>query len=503
MKAIYEKYLTPIYILFASIFSYALYFSIFKDYVFSDAYESLWTGSTSDSYLNAFIVGGRPLYGYLSVWLLGDVIESYEGLKWLRMFSGFMSVLFSAQIFHFLLKKLDWQKYEAALFSVLVLCVPSFTLYFGWSITYEVPIALSLSFLAGVLLYSVIVTNKGFVWRLVVGVMLVLSSLCLYQAAAMAFLIPFVFHFVCKKDFNWKYVIYLAALFVISFVSYYFLFKYSLTAFELKGTPRSQLDWVGFVKRFFGFYNKELSPIIVGSGIILYQGFFKFFGYLLILAFVSLLAYFVYDKRIHWLVFVFLILAMPLSYLPNLLSVDRWISSRTMAPIAIIVLFYQFYFLRHFVSLKIVKYAAMFLAFAFSTAAYYNQNYALAGLQAIEYKTVRPEIEKAIDSGAKRIAIIRPDFDFVWQHRVLKRMYMDEFGIVSNSRDWVPIPLINQVIKEKTGKVELQKSHNHPIPSNQIVMENYSLEQVPEDLSHAYVIDINQLMIDALVEKDN
>jgi hypothetical protein len=493
-EQIYKRKLLSFF-LFSVILLFALNSEIVKDYAYADAYESLWTGNTSDSYLNAFIVGGRPLYGYLSVFIFQEVIHTIADLKLLRIFSILCSSLFGLQLFHFLYKKAKWNTQKAALLSFLVLGLPSFTVFMGWSITYEIPIGLNLAFLAGRLVYE---ERKNFLKSLLFysfSVLLIISALSLYQSSATAFLIPFVIHFLSNNKKNFNKLFKVASIYLISFTLYYLIFKYLLTIFDVPPLERSNIDLEILPSRLIWFFKREFIPLLAANGIILFNTLFKIAGSLLLIIFLIKSIYKIFRKELSYLNLVFFIIVLPISYLPNLISVDDWISARTMAPVAVIVLIYQFDAASSIIGKnKYLKYLAIIPIILFLYSAAYNQNYALAGLQAKEYKYLRHEIENIIEENPERILIIRPDYNFTINIGYLKRYYSDEIGLISSSRDWVPIPLINQIIKEEYGIIDHQKSINHPIKSNSIVMGTYSNNDSTYKNEEGRIFDIGKLL---------
>lgn len=470
-------------------------YSILNDYAFVDAYESLWTGNTSEYYFNNFIVGGRPLYGYLSVWIFRDLIHTIEGLKWLRLFSVFTSTIFSFQILYFLKNNIRLKFFESSLLSFLILCLPSFTVYIGWSITFEIPIGLSASLLAGQLLYQNYNNYKRLLWNFPLSVILVISSLSLYQSASTAFLIPLVLHSIYKKEGFVKLILLNVLLFVLAFSLYFVMFKFLLFYYEMPGMPRSNIDIWSLPQRIIGYYSRELPNTISSSGIILFTKAFKFIGLVLFVIFIvqNLISIVKRDKS--WLVLVFQILVLPISYFSNLISVDDWISMRTMAIPTIIIFIYQYEAIRRIIiKFNKIKYAGFAISLIVMSSAFYNQNYAFAGLQTREYKCLRTEIESAIEKNPSKIIVIRPPLNFAYDIGYIRKIYCDEFGVISSSRSWVPIPLINQIVKEEKGVVVFKPSINHEILSNYYTIGNYSNQDTIADTTDAIVLDFGRII---------
>jgi hypothetical protein len=502
MKDIINKYSNLLYLLSAIVGAIIVNYSILKDYAFVDAYESLWTGNTSKFYIDNFIVGGRPLYGYFSVWIFKDLIHTIGDLKWLRLLSVFTSVLFSFQLFYFVKQNFNFKLQESWLLAALVICLPSFTVYMGWSITFEIPISLICSFIAGYLLFINFDKQKRLLYVFPISVVLVIISLGLYQSSATAFLIPLAFYTIYNRTEIKKLLTINLLLLIVSFALYYFLFKLLLHFQELPGVSRSNIDIIRLPQMALWFYSRELPHIVSGSGVILAHTVFKLVGWaLLAFFFVQIIIESVRKER-DWLSIVVLVLILPLSYIANLISIDNNISMRTMVVPLVLVFVYQYEAVRILIHKSIIlKYLGFFIAVGIVGSAFYNQNYALAGLQSREYNCLRPNIEHAIAKNPDKIIVIRPPLNFAPSIGYIDNVFCDEFGVISSSRNWVPIPMINQIVKEVKGVVDLKNSINNPFQSNYFTIGNYSDKDTIGDFSNAIIIDFTEIIRKDLEDK--
>lgn len=180
------------------------------------------------------------------------------------------------------------------------------------------------------------------------------------------------------------------------------------------------------------------------------------FAYISVLFLVGFLVVQVKSAQKDWLSgaqFLLLILMIPLAYFPNLLSVDDWISSRTMVTSATIVLIYQFVFIRSIVNRTMKRSIAVVVVSLFLFGAYFNQNYALAGLQAKEYKVVSSIVDDLELSSKKRVILRLNKLTASVDFGLLKRTRNDEFGFLSTSIPWVPEPMLLQLLYEKNKDV--------------------------------------------------
>lgn len=431
---------------------------VFKDYAFLDAHEFIWTAGEDPNFKNLFIQGGRFLYGLTSEFVYGPFCNTISDLKWVRLFSLLGCVVFSVQIFFFLLK-LKMKIYESALFSFLILTIPSFSVFYSWSATYEIPVVLNLSFLAGIILLKNLDQKKIKILNYLVALLFVIVSLCLYQSAATAFLIPIVFSFVLNKDFSIRKVVHFLIFLGLSFSIYFVIFKLSLFWYELEPINRTKIDLIRLPFKVIIFYLKEMRMLLYGSGLLIWPILFLVIGSFSFLGFF----YSYYQRKSKtpqfFLFISFLLLVLPLSYLPNLLSEDNYVCSRTIAPAAILVLFYQFVFLRQLsIKYKLLKYTSLLIGLILIIFSSINLNFYITKIHNKEYTALKTAFNKVPINNTKRIILVRPKNDFLQSFKYYEREYADEFGHISSSRVWVPEPLFNQILKERLDSLGLDKN---------------------------------------------
>lgn len=445
------------YSIFALIGCLFLNIGIFKEYAFLDAHELIWTADIDPNFKDVFIQGGRFLFGIICEFVYGPLCEPISDLKWVRLLSLLGCILFSVQVFSFLLK-LKLKIYESAFFSFLILTIPSFTVYFGWSATFEIPIVLNLSFLAGLMLIKALDKGKNRILNYLIAHMLVIASLCIYQSAATAFLIPFVFSFVLLKNFSIKKAINLLLFLGISFIIYFIVFKLSLFFYELDSTNRTKIDLIKLPLKIVVFYLKEVRMLLPGSGFLISPIVFLVIGTFSFLGFFY--SYYLKTERTYQFFFFisFLFLVLPLSYLPNLLSVDNYVCSRTIAPAAIIILFYQFYFFRQLsIRIKRIKQLSLMITLLVIIFSSVNLNHYIARVHSKEYRALKTVFNNVPLNNTKKIIFIKPRNEFLQEFKFYKQESADEFGHISSSRVWVPEPLFNQLLKERLDSLGIEK----------------------------------------------
>ncbi len=468
-KNIFSKFVNRIKLIIGAhpIFSYSiisliscllLNIGIFSDYAFLDANEYIWTASRNSNFLDEFVAGGRLLLGLICKFIYGFLCTSISDLKWIRLVSLLGCVLFSIQVFSFLLR-LKMKIYESALFSFLILTIPSFSVYYGWSATSEIPFLLNINFFAGLLLMKVFDKKKKQLLNYLTSLILIIISLCIYQAAITAFLIPFVFSSILARDFSIKKIVSLLIFIGISFSIYFIIFKLSINWYNIEPSHRTHLNLLRLPLKTIIFYLREMRVPISGSGFLVYPILFLTIGAFCFLGFL----YSFYQKRSQIPQFFFfiswLVLVLPLAYLPNLISAQKFVCGRTIAPTAIITLLYQFYFLRQLsIKNKILKKLSLSLALILIIFSSINLNFYKTKIHNKEYNAIKTAFNKVPINNTKKVVIIKPKHRFLNEYKFYKREFADEFAEVSSTRTWVPIPLFNQLLKERIDSLGLERN---------------------------------------------
>ncbi len=458
---------------------------IFSNYIFLDATEYIWTASRIENFENEFIQGGRPLLAIYCKFLYGTFCNTISDLKWARLFSLVCGVLFSIQIFSFLIK-LKMKIFEAAIFAFLVLTLPSFSVYFSWSATSEIPFLLNINFFAGVILLKNIRHEKNQVLYYLIPLIIIVTSLCIYQSSITAFLIPLVIYFIITNNFTYKTIVVILLFMAISLLLYYIIFKYSLSYYQLEPTGRTQLDLLELPKKIVVFYLREIRVLTQGSGLLVAPILFFIIGTIGFLGFVYKLYTSNEKNRKSYIFIGCIILVLPLSYLPNLLSGQNYFCSRAIAPTAILILFYQFLFFRQIsiknTTLKKLSLALVVLTIILSSI---NLNYYITTIQIKEYNALKTAFLN-IPKNNKAIILVQPDNDFLQKHDFYKNRFADEFGSITSPRSWGPSNLFKQVWKEHDEKLKIPQTAFKNIS---VVQHNEKIED-----NEAVVIDIVEIL---------
>ncbi|RZN82629.1 MAG: hypothetical protein EVB11_07885 [Winogradskyella sp.] len=445
-----ELKFTLIFFSVALVICFGLNLDILKDYAFLDAYEFIYTANRNSDFQNIFIENGRPLLGLWSEFFYGSVFETISQLKWARIFALFFCVLFSTQLFRFLLK-LGLKPYESAIFSVLVLALPTFTVYFAWSATAQIPILLIANFYAGQLLLKAFIQKKIFSLNFAIAFCIVFISLFMYQSAVMIFILPLIFTVIKTNSFDLKTVTYFILFTLLSFILYFVFFKLTLSISSLDASYRTSLNPLNIPKRVIKFYMFELRILIKNSGFLLISKLSLLIGAIAFLGF--LIQQFLIKRSLIFL--SALVLILPFCYAPNILSGQSYFSLRAISPTAIIILFYQFWFLRNLcLKYNKTKVGLLIIPVSLLLLSAFNQKKYVAGLQHKEYEILRKAFQDFDINQVNKLVIIRPNYGFLQELGYLKNGFSGEFGNLSSVKDWVPNHLFSQI------KWEQQKDRN-------------------------------------------
>src|SRR5205085_12291984 len=105
-----------------------------------------------------------------------------------------------------------------------------------------------------------------------------------------------------------------------------------------------------------------------------------------------------------------------------------------------------------------------------------------------EYAVLRKFFESNYRPSIDTVYFVRAD-KFLFSREFHTKVYRDEFGAPSTYRDWVPEPIIKQMIFEMTG------DRKHAERTNVIQFENRSLfDQTPKSSdTNSLVVDMNLL----------
>lgn len=466
-----------------------LFYPIFESYAYTDVYEFLYHAH-NDNFIHVFIQGGRPLYGLLNKFLLTS-ISTVDQLQWLRLF-GVAGLGLTVFLFFHVLNRFLLSKSSALLCSLLFLLTPSASITGLWVGTYQLGWGLAMALWGG---YSMVIalTNAESkkMWLMILsGVALGLLSLLTYQPAYTAFIIPGLIYLLKKVDL--KKTIYFLGVYFSLYAVYYVIHNLILKLTHLQPLARTGLtdDPIG---KLFWFFRWPIKMVYEDNFIFYNAAWQKltvavFFLLTLIAVFYLILNN---KNRITISIAIIGIIAFLFSsYVPNLLSSDNWVSYRTLSTLFMFKWVLVFFALnelqmRYRFTLLIVS----VFSFLFIANAWYNINEGFVSIQADEFKVIKNEVDRLIPQMEEKdqLVFIMPDFEFLVKQDRVSRVVSDEFGSLSTSRNWVPMPIVKQVLREK-NETELEKSLK-------VIMIMSSERTKLSEYPGAPVLDVEELML--------
>lgn len=480
-----------------------LYFQTFTaDFAYLDEIHQLWHNQGKSNYL-MFLTQGRWLTGLLFQKFFSS-ISGIEQLKWFRIFSlaGWVVTAWMACL---LFKRwallLHLQSQTLLLGGLCTVCSLSVCIYIGWASCMEVFAAVALGLLSGHVFFTPLIRQKEVV-QFSAGVMLLslllgVTALFIYQTAYGIFLLPFYLQYVKQKTPKpHKTIIIGVAFYLITYVVYYFLFKYSLQLNNTVASDRTgiHLDVLGKIGFFFsGPLPQAFSLNLPFSASSIFS---QVFYPLVLLVWVFCL--FKNNRQNTVLqnagkiggIFILLFLI----YLPLMVAVENFASYRTLFAFNLAVFMMMVEEVMTLVKKKPTKngIAAALAALLLGTA-FYTFNYLYVNPLQQEYKALRSYIETHYNPSIKNVYFIRAG-KHLFSSTYGTKVYRDELGLPSTYRDWVPVPIIKQLVLEQTGQRLLAEQLNVVQFEDATQFEQSHTGTTPNDL----VIDMNAIYTNSL-----
>lgn len=477
-----------------------IYHQVFlADYAYLDEIHQLWNNKDGSNFV-MFASQGRWLTGVL-INKLFSAVSSIQELKYLRIFSFSGWILTTFSIYLVLSKWASRQliDYKTVLLLTLYTIVSApVAIFIGWASCLELFIAVLSGLLSGTLLFNSLCGQTGYtrVSNLVLFGSLGLGTISLffYQNAFGIFLLPFLFHYVKEATIKPSKIVWIGIFYYLAiYLVYYFLFKYSLQSDQLVASDRTGIstDIPGKLSFFFSwplpsaftlnylYETNTLAPQILAPGLMLLWA-------------ASLFSRYKARGFVHVLLFIAIIIALLLLiYLPSMISKENFASYRTLFPLQLAVFWLMMnqaaYFIKYSRAKQLIYSAFATLLFILG---FYNYNFQFVIPLKKEYKDINRYMENNKTLAVKdSVHFIRADKKiFVSLYSI--RSTGDEFGNPSTTRDWVPEPLIRQMITEKTGnRLKAEKIKVIQF-SNKEEFEKYKIAAP----SPASVIDMNSII---------
>jgi len=423
---------------------------IFETYAYTDVYEFLYNAG-NENFINVFIQGGRPIYGLLNKLFL-TITTRIDQLAWLRLF-GICGLLTSTFLFYWLLTHYLFSQQLSFLCSVFVLLSPSSNIIGLWTGTYQIGWALALALIGGHCMVSAIAKPDGLkrIIKILLAAVFGLISLLTYQPAFTAFIIAGLLEFLRRKNYN-------ETIYFLTFYFSLYLIYYGLHLLILNISALQSLGRAGFalspLDKISWFLEKPLTMVFKDNFI------FYPLGWQMVVAnifgLITLVSLFFQNRHqkpkliLYHLFFITVFIFS--SYIPNLITPENWASYRTLSTLFMVKWIVVFILVS---DIQQFKYSTLITTGAFGFLlfcnALYNTNYGFITPQTTEYTIIHNEIQKLLPEIKKenKLIFVMPEVDFLEKKGIVRRVVSDEFGSLSTSRDWVPIPMVKQILKEE------------------------------------------------------
>jgi hypothetical protein len=465
-----------------------LFFPLFyTHYFYTDEINQLWFYRKDDSF-HMFIPQGRYLTDRLLAALFRS-ISTISQINRLHIFSllGWMACI---PVWYLILEKVTRREQLPPIlpfFAVLYLVAcPPFTIYVSWASTMELFIANTAGLIAGYLLYTQIKWVDGRM-QLSTGAILStilfgLIALFTYQNGFGCFLLPFLLQLISKKKLTRPLVIALVFYFFI-FLVYFMLFHWQMKELHMDTSSRTGLA-TNPVRKILFFFGFPLAGAFRFTWIVNeWSRDPKIISLLVFAGYIALNAF-----RVRYLSIVLCLLI--LCYLPSLVVSENYASNRTMLALDMAVFLLVFTTLLQWIGKeRRQRLIACCVGVLLVINAWYNFHYQFLGPVTNEYGRVRNYLDTRYRPDITSVAFIRPSEE-LFRHKYRINISWDEFGVPSNSREWVPEFFVRQVVLEKTGSRAAADS---------LVIKNWkdraAWEQSDTTASpHTLVVDVEKIL---------
>ncbi len=448
-------------ILICVLIAFAIYYPLFySEYLYTDESVQLWLYKQGSPF-QMFITQGRYVSEKLFQWLFSKA-HTVHDVIFIRLFS-FFGWIVCIPIWYFIIKKVVLKEklpHQLIFFSVLyIVCMPSFTIYVSWASCMEQFIANTAGLISGFFLYTFLKNEKKKIGTSVLFITASVSfgiiSTFTYQNGFGCFLVPFLLNLISKPK-DYKTIFYGIMAYLLIYVIYYYLFKYSLSINNIRAVDRTAITFNLLPKvRFFirplgtAFHFTLLFNESSIAGFAIYA--ITIFAWAITEYYQSAMLPVI--KRFIW--FTMAIIMLALVYLPSLVVKENYFSNRTLFALNMGVLFLVFNTLFQIIKKNETKTTIIIaLSFLFVLNARINFTQEFLNPVKTEYKQVRAYIEKNYNPLVDTIYFIRPEENFFVKKYNITRSW-DEFGVPSTFFDWVPEFFVKQVVLEKTGNRKL------------------------------------------------
>jgi hypothetical protein len=452
------KSLKPLFFFVPFLFLVIYVQVFFADYAYLDDIHMLWHNNDNSNFV-MFHSQGRMFSGFLYQKIFSS-ISSIAQLKWIRIFSliGWILVtLVWMRLYKNWCLALNFSQELWWLGSLFMVCSLSVCICVGWASCMQVIPATFFALISCNIVFKKLIVQKD-TFRLsnvVIGSCLIcgVASLFFYQSAFGIFLLPFfLYYFKNKKAKPDRLMIIGVSFYLVTYIIYYFLFNYYLRDYHIEASNRTEIHF-NILKKISFFFSGPLPQGFSLNLLFSASSVFSQIFYPLVI--------------IVWLIITFkrngsntilenvlfiggLMVLLALIYLPSMIAAESFPPYRTLLAfnltVFLMVIDGLFYLLKIKKQKKVL--AAIVSLWLIATGAY-AFNFQYIGPLKKEYVALKDFFQTHYNPAIKKVYFIRAD-KFLFTSLYHTRIYRDEFGAPSTYRDWVPEPIIKQMVFEIT-----------------------------------------------------
>lgn len=434
-----------------------IYFQVFyTDYAYLDEIYALWHNNDKTNYS---VTQGRWLSGLIFQKFYSS-ISTIGQLKSLRLVS-LTGWVITAYIWAYLFKKwaklLELSNETWLIGSLYVVCSISVCIYIGWAACMQIFFGVLAALVGSHIFFQNIYSQQKEIHLgnriIATSLLLGIISLFFYQNTFGIFLIPFFLHYVRGKKPKVTRVVVIGIVFyLLTYVFYYLLFRYSLKAYHLPADNRTEINF-HFLKKVSFFFSGPFPQGFSMNLLFLARSIFSQIFYVLI--FIAWLA-FVFKRNkqntiIGNLIFIGVILFfLALIYLPSMIATENFPPYRTLfafnlAVFILVIDSLMFLFQKKRQRKIVVRVVSLWLILT----AFYTFNFQFVNPLKKEYKVLKNFVDGHYKDNLTQVYFVRAD-KFLFSSEFHTRVYRDELGAPSTYRDWVPEAITKQLIFEIT-----------------------------------------------------
>jgi hypothetical protein len=453
-------------------------FGFLDDYAVLTGWQ---TDPTGTYYL--YLISGRPVDGLISMGFF-SFVHSIDQLVLIRIFSVLCLALVSTLGF-VALRRLDYQRLAAWTFAVGMLWLPSTQVFASWAIQSGAPVALLLALLAAIRVSHNLdlVVGEGTRWmvritRLLPAALLLSVAVCTYQPAAMLFWSVACLLLLAPARRPWptrKLLAGVVPVGVVGAVSCAVGYLAERAGNAWVGTSITRGELVTDLSGKVHYLISSAAPRVFDPWTLVIHPHLALATALCLAVLVPLAIGGTVARRLIGIALV--MVALPLSYLPSILTAENWPSARSLSgayvvPLAALTLIVQGLpsLARANVALRAV--AALAIGVVAVHAGYKGVTDYFVKPEHKELALARSQVRPRLSGVTSPVVVVQSD----WTETLAPGVSLDEFGLPSTVASWVPVPFTQLLAREVTGRwlpnVKLvQRSDLRLVPRTTLIVD--------------------------------